>query len=279
MAELDKDEIKYIGEQIKDTLRYISNIHFDLYVRPEIEDDYKPDFTKDLLYVRIRDLYFLILTYLEAKKMSALFEVFRIRYAPIIDDESKLEEHFCYHNEDESELKTVKDFEQILKGFSFFDGHYKNEESEKLITILKNTDHILKRCNAEINNEADIYKQVKWVLGLYYPTCRNKNKARFIQEFKTYNPDILIPELKTAIEYKYVNNPNDNLDDFIDQIRIDAANYVGDANYETFIAVIYIEDSSIATPEHINESWRSKGFLKNWKLVVVNGSPTKKKTK
>ena len=74
-----------------------------------------------------------------------------------------------------------------------------------------------------------------------------------------------------------VNNPNDNLDDFIDQIRIDAANYVGDANYENFVAVIYIEDSSIATPEHINESWRSKGLPKNWKLVVVNGSQTKKK--
>lgn len=274
---MDKDDVKYIGKQIKDTLRYISNIQYDLHVRPEIEDGYKPNFTKELLFVRIRDLYFFILTYLEARGMSSLFEVFRNRYALIIDDDSKLEEYVCYCIDDESELKIIKEFEHFLKAFSFFDNHYKNEESEQLIAILKNTDHILKNCNVEVHNEADIYKQVKWILGLYYPKCRNRNKAAFIQQFKTYNPDILIPELRTAIEYKYINNQSDNIDDFIDQIKIDATNYVGDSNYNYFIAVIYIEDVSVATYESVEEAWKAKKFSDNWELVVVNGSPTKKK--
>ncbi|MGC3978396.1 MAG: hypothetical protein QM751_09345 [Paludibacteraceae bacterium] len=275
---MDKSEIKYIGEQIKDTLRYISNIRYDLYLRPQIEDDYKSDVSESLLYVRIRDLYFLILAYLEAQGMSSLFDIFHNRYAPVIDDDNELKKEVCYHPEDESELKILNDFEQFLKAFSFFDNHYhKNEESGQLISILRNTDHILKNCNVEVHNEADIYKQVKWVLGLYYPKCRNKNKAAFIQQFKTYNPDILIPELKTAIEYKYINSLSDNIDEFIDQIKIDSTNYIGDSNYEYFIAVIYIEDISMATNESIEASWKAKNFPKNWELVVVNGSPTKKK--
>jgi hypothetical protein len=275
MESFDKNEIKYIGEQIKSTIKYISNIRYDLYLKPQIEDGYKSEVAEDLLYVRIRDLYFFILAYLEAKGMPSLFDVFRNRYAPIIDDDNKLKEEVCYHPEDEPELKIINDFEQLLKAFSFFDHQHESEESEKLIAILKNTDHILKNCNAEIHNEADIYKQVKWVLGLYYPQCRSRKKAAFIQQFKTYNPDILIPELKTAIEYKYINSQSDNIDEFVDQIKIDATNYVGDPNYEYFIAVIYIEDVSVATYESVEASWKAKRFPKNWELIVINGSPTK----
>lgn len=285
METLSKDEIKYIEKQIKHTLGYISNIRYDLYMRYQIdnhqnEDHYEVAVAEELLFVRIRDLYFLILAYLEARGMTSLFDVFRDRYGAIIDNDSKLKEEVCYHPDDESELKILNDFQQFLKVFCFYDNSIqKNEELGKLKSILNNTDFILKKCNTEVSNEADIYNQVKWVIDLYYPTCRKKNKASFIQEFKTYNPDILIPELKTAIEYKYVNTQNDNLDEFIDQIRIDATNYVGDMNYDNFIAVIYIEISSIATPEQIKESWKSKKFPKNWDFIVAKGSPTKKREK
>jgi hypothetical protein len=108
----------------------------------------------------------------------------------------------------------------------------KEDENLKLFSLLQNTGFIIKNLNKPIKNESDIYQQVKWVLGLYYPICRLRNKASFIQEFKTYNPDILIPELKTAIEYKYLDAANDNIDEFIDQIKIDATNYVNDSKYE-----------------------------------------------
>lgn len=206
-------------------------------------------------------------------------ELFKEKFETRITlDDNELQKTICYYPDEQPELLIIQDFEQFLKVFGFFDNSFqKNEELGKLKSILNNTDFILKNCNLEISNEADIYNQVKWVIGLYYPTCRKKNKASFIQEFKTYSPDILIPELKTAIEYKYVKAQDDNLDDFIDQIRIDATNYVGDMNYDNFIAVIYIEISSIATPEQIKESWKSKKFPKNWDLITVKGSPTKKK--
>lgn len=282
MAIFEKNEIKHLEEQIKRTLSYISNIFYEISLREEVgfeeSDEEYPGVNKQLLSLRIRDLYYLILAYLEIKEMFLFRELFKEKFETRIANDDGLQKAICYYPDEQPELLIIQDFEQFLKVFGFFDNSFqKNEELTKLKSILQNTDFVLKNCNTEVNNETDIYKQVKWVLGLYYPKCRNKSKARFIQQFKTYNPDILIPELKTAIEYKYVNSSTDNIDDFIDQVKIDATNYVGDTDYENFIAVIYIEDSSIATPEHINEAWKSKRFPKNWELIVINGSPTKKK--
>ena len=177
--------------------------------------------------------------------------------------------------------RAVSEFKRLLGPFKVFDyRHHKEEETKRLETILRNTDFILNNINAEINNETDIYKQIKWILGLYYPSCRQKSKASFIQEFKTYNPDILIPELKTAIEYKYIKSKEDNIDDFIDQIKVDATNYIDDHCYENFIAVIYFKSTSIATPESIEVAWKAKKFPNNWELVIATGSSiTKRKYK
>jgi len=148
-----------------------------------------------------------------------------------------------------------------LEPFAFFDySKIKVDENLKLYSILQNTGFIIKNLNNPIKNESDIYQKVKWILGVYYPSCRLRNKASFIQQFKTYNPDILIPELKTAIEYKYVDSANDNIDEFIDQIKIDAINYINDSRFENFYAVIYIEDISIATPESIEITWKVNIF-------------------
>lgn len=285
MAIFEKNEIKHLEEQIKRTLSYISNIFHEISLREEVgyeeSDEKYPGVNKQLLSLRIRDLYYLILAYLEVKEMFLFRELFKEKFETRITVDDELQKTICYYPDEQPELLIIQDFEQFLKVFGFFDNSFqKNEELTKLRSILQNTDFILKNCSTGVCNETDIYKQVKWVLGLYYPKCRNKGKARFIQQFKTYNPDILIPELKTAIEYKYVNSENDNIDNFIDQIKIDATNYVGDTDYVNFIAVIYIEDSSIATPENINEAWKSKRFPRNWELIVINGSPTnKKKTK
>lgn len=280
---MDKDEIKYIGEQIKKTISSIEHTHFQWRMRFEYshddEEEEYPGWTKAWLEMRIKDLYYLVFTYLEAKSMIHLLTAFKEKFSSIIDNDKVLLDDDFTHPEGEPELVVITAFKRFLDPFKIFDYQQTREdETIKLTSILKNTDFILKNCNAEISNEADIYKQVKWVLGLYYPTCRQKNKASFIQQFKTYNPDILIPELKTAIEYKYVKSISDNLDEFIDQIRVDATNYTDDYRYENFIAVIYLQNVSVATPENIEVSWKSKRFPNNWELVIVNGSPTTIKT-
>lgn len=143
-------------------------------------------------------------------------------------------------------------------------------------TVIKKTilsPHILSNINKAINNEADIYKEVKWILGLYYPTCRSKNKASFIQGFKSYEPDILIPELKVAIEYKYLKSKKDNIDEYLDQIKVDSTNYTGDNRYDKFIAVCCIGNAGIATSDSIEEAWKAKKFPSNWELIIVTIQP------
>lgn len=276
---MTSDEIKYIGEQIKKTISAIEHEYFQWIMGEYVSQEKEyPDWTESWLKTRTKDLYFLILAYLEATSMTYFLTTFKEKFQTTIDDDKEILKAELTNPEGEPELVIITRFKQFLDPFKFFDYRQTREdETKKLTSILKNTDFILKNCNTEINNEADIYKQVKWVLGLYYPSCRQRNKASFIQEFKSYNPDILIPELKTAIEYKYIKSVSDNIDEFIDQIRVDATNYTDDYRYENFVAVIYIQNTSVATPENIQESWKAKKFSNNWELVIVNGSPTKTK--
>lgn len=273
---MSEQEIKYIVEQIKNAISSIENTFFQEYMNNQyssIEEE-NPGYLKDWMENRISELYFLIISYLEAKGMVNYLRVFHEQFDSLFKDaKGNLLEEELYHPDMEAELKIIHDFRKALSPFKAFD--YKlaaEEESIKLSSILRHTDFILKNVNATVADEADIYNQVKWVLSLYFPKCRLKNKASFIQQFKTYNPDILIPELKTAIEYKYIKDQNQNLDNYIDQIRTDANNYTDDVRYENFIAVIYIAYSGLATTDSIQVSWEQKKFPKNWELVIVIGS-------
>ncbi len=277
---LQQDEIKFLEKEIKRTINSIEHNYFQYFKRFKYGDEEEeyPGWTKSWLESRITDLYHLILAYLEARQMTIFLDTFKATFKDKIDDTDFILQETLTDPEFDPELAILTKFRRFLEVFKAFDSKQSKEDDYiKLISILENTDFILKNCNSTINNEADIYKQVKWVLGLFYPLCRKLNKASFIQEFKIYIPDILIPELKVAIEYKYIKSKNDNIDNYIDQIRIDAINYVDDYRYESFIAVIYIEDTSIATPESIRMSWKAKKFPNNWDLVIVNGSPNKSK--
>lgn len=271
-------EIEKIEKNIKKTISSIESEHFNMMMRDNyssFEEDY-PGWTKDWIEIRLNDLYVLIQSYLEIRQMPLLLDQFRNELSKQF--EKNIYETELTNPEGEPELKITLLFRRYLEPFAFFDySKIKEDENLKLSSLLRNTGFILKNLNKPIKNESDIYKQVKWILGLYYPSCRLRNKASFIQEFKTYNPDILIPELNTAIEYKYLDTMNDNIDEFLDQIKIDATNYVNDYRYDTFYAVIYIEDISIATPESIEIAWRSKHFPNNWNLILSGHTIKNKK--
>ncbi len=274
---LKPNELKYLENQIKQTISSIEHAHFQYYMAEsngeEYDDDY-PGWTKSWLNMRLADLYFLIFAYLEGRDMLMFLDTFKTKFKDTIENkEDLLLDTTQTHPESEGELKIIVGFKRFLDPFKFFDyREFKEDEIFKLESILRNTGFILKKVKAKINNEADIYNQVKWVLGLYYPSTRRKSKASFIGEFKSYNPDILIPELKVAIEYKYIDSQSDNIDEFIDQLKIDAINYIEDYKYDTFYAVIYIEDISIATPENIEIAWKEKKFPNNWNLVLSGHS-------
>jgi hypothetical protein len=103
---------------------------------------------------------------------------------------------------------------------------------------------------------------------MFYPKVKKAPKADFQGFFKHYEPDILIPELRTAVEYKYARDKK-TLDDYLDEVKVDANNYKSDWRYENFVAVLCIDDPKISTEANIGQAWKDKKFPKNWDLVVV----------
>jgi hypothetical protein len=218
---------------------------------------------------RVRDLFVIIKTYMESKQMLGLLQDFKMEFDPFFQKETDLLTIEMYDPEDEPALKILNRFKRFLEPFPFFDEYQLKEDAlKKLTSILANTGYILKNIKRSVKNEADIYNEVKWIVGLYYPQTRRRGKAAFISIFKSYHPDILVPELESAVEYKYLKE-GDNVDEYMDQLKVDAANYKGDDNYKEFFAVVYIDDISIATPESIEETWELKKFPENWHLVIA----------
>ena len=190
-------EIEKIEKNIRKTITSIENEHFNMMMGESyggFEEDY-PGWTKSWIEKRLKDLYILIQSYLEIRQMPLLLQNFK--YELNKQFEKNTHESELTNPEGENELVLTQLFRRYLEPFAFFDySKIKVDEKLKLYSILQNTGFIIKNLNKPIKNESDIYQQVKWILGLYYPSCRLRNKASFIQQFKTYNPDILIPELK-----------------------------------------------------------------------------------
>ncbi len=195
---LKPDGLKYLENKIKQRISYIEHAHFQYYLAESNDEEYDdeyPGWTKSWLEMRLEDLFFLIIAYLEGREMLQFLETFKTKFKELIGNTKDLLETTQTDPEGEGELKIIVGFKQFLEPFTFFNyRQLKEDKNFKLESILRNTGIILKSMNVVIKNEADIYNQVKWVLGLYYPSTRKKNKASFIGEFKSYNPDILIPE-------------------------------------------------------------------------------------
>ena len=161
------------------------------------------------------------------------------------------------------------EFREFILSFQEFDfTSTKKIETNKLKLILENTNAIVSKTKTKITNETSIYRPVKWLVEIVYPQSRNLGKARFIKKFTTYHPDILIPEISSAVEYKYIRKGK-NPEKYIDQIKTDADNYEGDAEYKYFYAIVYFEEKTDINPEAFKQAVREKSFPDNWTLIAL----------
>ena len=267
---MDKKELEYIEQEIKDWKRRLASEHFDLeHDQSKIDADFGGGAGKYYLTNGLKTLYHLILAYLEAKGLQDYAKRFRLKYENILEEKSPLHSDTILDLEHDPELRVLHEFSQVLSPFKAFDYSFgKKEEINHLHEVLKGTRYILKNLKVQLTNETSIYKEVEWVLKLFYPKAREAKKTQFHGYFKEYKPDVLIPELKTAIEYKYIRKGK-SIDDYIDQVKVDATNYKGDYRYDSFIAVLCLEDAGQAPEENIRKAWDDKGFPDNWDLVIV----------
>jgi hypothetical protein len=201
---LNTDELNFLQEQIKSTIDIVDRENYNLIMSEQHGEPWEeyPGFTEGWLKSRLNDLYIMMLTYLEGKGFPYLLRTFRGKYDVIMQNDDLLLKTI-HLPEDNPQLELTYNFRKFLDPFMDFNYRTSTEnEPPKIFSILQNTGYILKKLKASITREADIYKEVQWILGLYYPSAIGKDGSSFYGHFKKYNPDILIPEIKTAIEYK-----------------------------------------------------------------------------
>lgn len=134
--------------------------------------------------------------------------------------------------------------------------------------ILYETHLLIEISKRKIYQETSIYSCVKSFLCVLYPSLIT-GRGYFNGVLKSYNPDVLIPELKTAVEYKYSKSEVD-IAKHLDEIVIDAKGYTGDAKYDNFYAVFYTR-GKIISQMRFEIAVKQKQLPGNWKCIMVQG--------
>jgi hypothetical protein len=274
-----KKETDLLSKEIISQLSKLESTFWEVHVYPgdypgftrdEYNIDYEMDDKETWLFYGTRMLYYKICLFLELKGVHLYYKMFIDKFHLIISDKNAtLETRGPLYSESEPSMIIHDEFREFLSSFQEFNNDYfKKIEVNKLKLILESTNFLLSKTNTEVTNEASIYNLVRSFIEIVYPSARNLNKARFIKKFKTYHPDILVPELSSAVEYKFLRKGS-NLEDYLDQIKIDAENYEGDNEYLYFYAIIYYENKNEITPAAFKQSVHEKKFPETWTILQL----------
>lgn len=219
----------------------------------------------------IKNLYVIVLQYLENKGCNELLGILKSGTYEILEDshESVKSEYndewedYMYWSDDLHRIK------KVLLPFEVFDSkNQKNVGFIYLENILLNTSTILRDLKIVPNSESKIYNGVKHVIKSVFPDYIGLSEP-FQKEAKCYKPDILIPSLSTAIEYKFARDEQ-RLIKTIEEILIDVKGYDNHTNYKTFYAVFYTSPG-IWSERRFQIVWNEYNFPNNWKAIYIIG--------
>lgn len=220
----------------------------------------------------LESLYLSSLTYLDEKNLNHCINIFLNIFG---------EDITCLKNSDQ--FVTGEDFMEpqnvflaklnvFLSSFEFTESAWeKRERIAGLIylkRILRNTHLITAKMSEPPKTETEVYNAVKDTINVIFSNCKFP-KSNFIKSFKEYNPDILIPELFAAVEYKYASSEQ-KLKTTIEQIAADVKGYTGDNDYNIFYAVFYVTTDFWGL-EKFKTVWSENDFPHNWVPIYVVG--------
>lgn len=234
---------------------------------------YKEIEIKDNFEHKAKTVYKLIITYLEAANLKEYLNDFKSEFATLFTTKGNLFEGEVNNDTAELYSKTVSKFWHFLSPFEFIQQSYidkllKQTGVTYLERVLRNTQVIINETNAKPTTEPQVYKAVKFVVQSVFPSALEPTSG-FFKSFKNYNPDILVPEIHTAVEYKYADTET-KLKNQIDQVVADTKGYTGDTNYEIFYAVFYVTDDFWGI-DKFETVWKEMEFPKNWKGIYIVG--------
>lgn len=274
-------EIEYIEHKIEKLLYEMSSIYADIQFKEEISSSHPDDY--DLKY-EITDLeerfgyladrvYKMCIVYFETKGLNEYMNIFKTEILPNITDKKKLLSGTF--NQDNAEV--YSDLTSIFWSYLLTFPAFGDNDTEILLkrtgitfleNILESTGVIIKELNKTPTTETQVYEAVKVVTQATFPSASFPSQS-FQKTAKCYIPDILLPTLNCAVEYKYADTER-KLIDTIDQILIDVKGYDKHPVYKLFYAVFYVKPG-IWTKTRFDEVWKEKEFPDNWKGILVVG--------
>lgn len=216
-------------------------------------------------------VYLSILAYVEHMGLTEHHKTCREELTVFLKDKKSLLDSGYYAPSGDEYSKFIEKCWMLLSPFSEF-----NEESDDkmlkktgliyLEHILNSTAVIIKALRGNPTSETAVYSAVKIVISSTFPDANHPSES-FQKTAKCYKPDILIPSLNCAVEYKYAKDEK-TLIKTIDEILIDVEGYRNNRIYKNFYAVFYVK-SGIWTSARFDAVWKEKEFPENWKGIMV----------
>lgn len=224
----------------------------------------------DKLDDRYKTLYYHIQYFLEQNCPNNIANLFNEKFQAQMFDSKYLRKTAEYTMFDASYpvlINEIQIFFSSLKMFFLPDNETKENKTLKQILdkILENLDFFVK--DVTIQKEKDFTDEIKRIIRTVYPTCQPNSSKQFKKKLKTYYPDILIPDVKSALEMKYIDSEK-KLQSCIEEIDIDVQGYTGNNNYIHFYSIFYLT-KMFASKEEINVMWNERKHPDNWKLILV----------
>jgi len=264
-------EVNSLFSQLEHEELYEQMNHLVMDVNDQICQDEITDDLKEQYKHLASKLYFSILAYVESAGLPEHHQKCKSELEPFLKDDNSLLESGYHAPTGDLYSKFVEKCWMLLTPFQEFNGEntdemFKQYGLQYLENILNNTAVIIRALNINPKSEAQVYNAVKIVTSSTFSDS-NYTSESFQKIAKCYKPDILIPSLNCAVEYKYAINEQ-TLIRTIDEILIDVEGYKSNNIYKLFYAVFYVK-SGIWSISRFNAVWKEKKFPENWKGIMV----------
>ncbi|MBL1411102.1 PD-(D/E)XK nuclease domain-containing protein [Sphingobacterium faecale] len=272
------DVSTYQEQKIKSIIAEMQTIYLDIQIREEVTSKREIDYEFDIRTEQLEDefctlaqsVYIISSAYIESKKMQNYYSDFANDLKFYLINKSNLLSSSYHEESGEIYSEFINKLWRYLLAFPAFDGN--NEKILKrsglhyLENILESTAFIVKELGIKPKKETEVYNGIKFIVQATFPNTHSPDIS-FIKTAKHYVPDVLIPSLNVAIEYKFARSLK-RLTNTMDEILIDVKGYDNNPTYKIFYAVFYVK-AGILSPKRFHEIWKEKEFPENWKPIFV----------
>jgi len=269
----------YIEDKILSILSRMGSTFYELSLLHEIGEEPKELYYEKELSIKDKFLtdadlaYMIICCYLESKNLTDYLVVFKKTIRPMIDDPKQLFNSVYDEYVGEQFSIFLPKLWNFLIPFEFSQGTYLDQLLKQagvtyLERILRKTQVILDKVKVFPASEPQVYKEVKFVIESVFTDSKSPS-GEFLKNFKNYKPDVLIPEIHAAVEYKYAKSERELKSQF-DQICADTHAYTDNPTYQLFYAVFYVTNDFWGI-DKFKQAWREMKTPKNWKGIYIIG--------